>query len=62
MILESDIPLYIKNKTAVIFNADFLLIDDQKFMGKKIFRTYIGGRYQGGFSDHLPLYIDLIKK
>lgn len=62
MILESDFPLYVKDQTAVIFDADFLLIDDPKFLGKKIFRTYIGGRYQGGFSDHLPLYIDLIRK
>lgn len=62
LVLESDFPLIIKDQTAVIFDADFLLVDDPKFMGKKIFRTYIGGRYQGGFSDHLPLYIDLIRK
>lgn len=62
MILESDFPLYVKDQTAVTFTADFLLIDDEKFFGKKVFRTFIGSRYQGGFSDHLPLYIDLMKK
>ena len=48
--------------TAVIFNADFLLIPDDTHMGVKPFRTYIGMRYQGGFSDHLPIFIDLICK
>ena len=27
----------------------------------KLFRTYIGPRYFGGFSDHLPVYIDLVR-
>ena len=41
-----------------IFNADFLLEDDFKYLGKKPYRTYIGMKYNGGFSDHLPLYVD----
>jgi len=41
-----------------IFDADFLLEDDDKFLGKQPFRTYNGLKYQGGFSDHLPVYID----
>ena len=44
--------------TGIIFSPDFLLEDD-KNMGKKPFRTYVGPRYIGGFSDHLPIYIDL---
>ena len=42
----------------LVFDAGFLLIDDDKFLGRKIFRTYLGPRYLGGFSDHLPVYID----
>jgi len=38
-----------------IFERDFLLVDDPKYLGKKLNRTYIGMRYQGGYSDHLPL-------
>lgn len=41
--------------TADIVDDDYLLIDDERFMGKKPFRTYNGMRYQGGYSDHLPL-------
>ena len=46
--------------TAVIFNADFLLIPDEMYLGQKTFRTYTGFRYQGGYSDHLPVFIDII--
>lgn len=41
-----------------IFDADFLLEDDATHLGKKPFRTYIGMRFNGGFSDHLPVMID----
>lgn len=33
----------------------FLLEDDKKYGGVKPRRTYLGPRYLGGFSDHLPL-------
>lgn len=36
-------------------DAPFLLETDKKHGGKKPFRTYNGYRYQGGYSDHLPL-------
>lgn len=42
-----------------IFNPAFLLEPDEKFLGVKPKRTYSGFRYLGGFSDHLPVYIDL---
>ena len=42
-----------------IFMADFLLEEDDRFVGVRPFRTYIGFRYHGGYSDHLPIYIDL---
>ena len=47
--------------SARIFHADFMLEDDETYHGKKLFRTYIGPRYFGGFSDHLPVYIDLVR-
>ena len=52
--------LHYKECRARIFHADFMLEDDETYHGKKLFRTYIGPRYFGGFSDHLPVYIDLI--
>jgi hypothetical protein len=42
-----------------IFKPDFLLKDDSKYPGLTTFSTYRGYRYQGGFSDHLPVLIDL---
>lgn len=38
-----------------IVSDDYLLLEDRKFMGQKPFRTYNGFRYEGGFSDHLPI-------
>ena len=53
--------LHYKEGSARIFHADFMLEDDEAYHGKKLFRTYIGPRYFGGFSDHLPVYIDLTR-
>lgn len=44
---------------AAIFYRDFLLKDDDTYFGKKPFRTFIGPRYEGGYSDHLPVFIDI---
>jgi len=41
-----------------VFDADFLLEDDKNFLGKQPLRTYVGMKYQGGFADHLPIYLD----
>ncbi|MCK5781528.1 MAG: hypothetical protein KAH10_02990 [Flavobacteriales bacterium] len=53
---------YIKDNQCKVFYEDFLLTKDDKYLGKKTNRTYIGFKYNGGFSDHLPIYIDLIIK
>lgn len=42
-----------------IFSPDFLLKEDSKYPGSVPFSTYRGYRYQGGFSDHLPVLLDL---
>jgi endonuclease/exonuclease/phosphatase family metal-dependent hydrolase len=38
-------------------DAPFLLQEDKKYGGVKPLRTFIGLRYQRGFSDHLPLVV-----
>jgi predicted extracellular nuclease len=58
----SDSGLYIKDNKATIFDAGFLLEKDEKFLGVKPFRTNIGFKYNGGISDHLPIYVDIIRK
>lgn len=42
-----------------IFSADWLLEDD-KYSGKRPSRTYIGMKYNGGYSDHLPVLVNII--
>ena len=46
-------------KKAQILRHEFLLEEDENYGGDKPFRTYNGMRYQGGFSDHLPIALDL---
>ena len=46
-------------KNVKILRHPFLLEEDEKYGGDKPFRSYNGMRYQGGFSDHLPIILDL---
>jgi endonuclease/exonuclease/phosphatase family metal-dependent hydrolase len=46
-------------KCCNIEDSDFLLEDDKKYGGKKPRRTYIGYKYNAGYSDHLPVVINL---
>lgn len=43
---------------ADIFNSQFLTQYHGKYKGQP-FRTYVGKRYKGGYSDHFPVYIEL---
>ncbi len=42
-----------------IFNPSFLLQDDPNYPGHSPFSTYRGYKYQGGYSDHLPVILEL---
>ena len=44
-----------------IYNPSFLITQEGPYKGYP-FRTYAGGSYTGGFSDHFPVYIALIRK
>jgi endonuclease/exonuclease/phosphatase family metal-dependent hydrolase len=46
----------------VIMQQNFLLKSDETYNGYKPYRTYNGFIYQGGFSDHLPVYVDLVSR
>lgn len=48
-----------RKQSSVIGDQPFLLEDDEKYGGKKPYRTYLGPRYLGGYSDHLPLVVQL---
>jgi hypothetical protein len=51
--------LFITEDRARIHSPEFLLEEDEAYLGVKPFRTYAGMRYLGGFSDHLPVFLDL---
>ena len=46
-----------KGVSCRIFDAPFLMEDEEKYGGKRPWRTYQGPKYLGGFSDHLPLVV-----
>ena len=46
-------------KCVEILRFPFLLEEDGKYGGDKPFRTYHGMRYQGGYSDHLPVGMEV---
>ncbi len=43
---------------STIFQADWMMYKDEKY-GLSPSRTYGGDRYFGGYSDHLPIYVEL---
>ena len=43
-----------------IGDQSFLLEDDEKYGVKKPYRTFLGPRYLGGYSDHLPLLVQFV--
>lgn len=45
--------------SAGIFAPDWLTTEDRQAPGGQPFRTYLGPRYLGGFSDHFPVWLDL---
>ena len=51
--------LLAKQSAANIINHSFLFEKDEKYGGSKPNRTYYGYTYQGGFSDHLPVLLQL---
>lgn len=61
-LLHSETGLSANANGAHIYNAPFLLMEDKTYFGEKPFRTFLGPRYLGGFSDHLPVYFDIYLK
>jgi hypothetical protein len=51
--------MYAGMNQSFIFDADYLLEAEKDGIGKTTNRTYIGFKYHGGYSDHLPIYLDI---
>jgi len=60
-LLNAEHAMKTSEQNAHIFAPDFLLEKDEKYVGQKPYRTFIGFRHNGGFSDHLPIILDLKK-
>lgn len=58
-LLSESNSIYVYQNRAYIFKPEFLLKEDRQTGVKRPYRTYLGPRYIGGFSDHLPVYLDL---
>lgn len=58
-LLDRHSPIHLKSNTGQVFNERWLLFEHPKY-GLVPNRTYTGTKYYGGFSDHLPVYIDVV--
>jgi len=54
--------LKIETDQSGICRFDFLLEPDPTYLGEKPFRTYLGPKYHGGISDHLPVRLIISEK
>ena len=46
-------------RAATLYAPPWLLMEDSKYGDNKPYSTFYGWRYQGGYSDHLPIYVDV---
>ena len=58
-LLEGQSGLFTERESARIVDLPFLFEQDDRYGGVKPLRTYYGYTYQGGFSDHLPVILQL---
>lgn len=53
--------LFTNHKGYHIVKEEFMFTDDKTNSGKRPFRTFYGYRYEGGYSDHLPILQQLYR-
>ena len=58
-LLHQENGLFTRPEWAQIAKLPFLLEKDERWGGQRLNRTYYGFKYQGGFSDHLPVLLKL---
>lgn len=52
--------VYTSESLAQIVHQPFLMTEDKTYGGKRPYRTYYGMKYESGYSDHLPLLMQMI--
>lgn len=58
-LLQPNVRTRTSKEKAAILRFPFLLEEDNVYGGEMPFRTYKGRRYHGGYSDHLPVLLEL---
>lgn len=61
-LLQPENSLHTSYDLARIVSFPFLLEEDKKYGGFVPYRTYWGAKYTGGYSDHLPVAVDILMK
>lgn len=56
-LLQENQSLHVQKDGCQVFSPPFLLTPDKTWRGNRPFRTYYGFKYEGGYSDHLPLIV-----
>lgn len=59
-LLNHNTRLQVSTEVTQVYTPPFLLAPDIKYTGFKPKRTYLGMHWQNGYSDHLPIYIELV--
>lgn len=59
-LLNKQAGMYTDESLAHVLRLPYLLKEDKKYGGDQPSRTYAGPYYLGGYSDHLPVYMDLM--
>lgn len=59
-LIRQEARMHVIPESIRIFSPDFLLKEDKTWHGKRPSRSYYGFKYEGGYSDHLPLVTDFL--
>jgi predicted extracellular nuclease len=58
MLVSPTMAKHLKTNQMQTFQAPWLFDQGTDPLKPTLYRTFVGPRYQGGFSDHLPVYVD----
>jgi len=58
-LLDTLRPVYSRVTDHQVYQSYFLMERDESYLGSKPYRTYLGSYYHGGYSDHLPVFLNL---
>lgn len=60
-LMNKNEPIFCDAKEVFVLKSKFLLENDKDFIGTKPKRVYKGPQYNGGISDHLPIFLKIFK-